>query len=65
MQTTTARHPRPDDVRRSEQLATLTLEPGARPLRTQPQVSAAATLWRETNSAIGSATAAGSVVTEK
>ena len=29
------------------------------------QVSAAAALWRETNSAIGSATAAGSVVTEK
>jgi hypothetical protein len=43
----------------------LTLDPGARPLRTQPQVSAAATLWRETNSAIGSATAAGSVATEK
>lgn len=43
----------------------LTLEPGARPLRTQPHVSAAAALWRVTNSAIGSATAAGSVVTEK
>lgn len=43
----------------------LTLDPGARPLRTQPQGSAAAALWRETNSAIGSATAAGSVVTEK
>lgn len=43
----------------------LTLDPGARPLRTQSHVSAAAALWRETNSAIGSATAAGSVVTEK
>jgi hypothetical protein len=64
MQTTTARH-RPDDVRRSERLATLTLDPGARPLRTQPHVSAGAALWRETKSAIGSATAAGSVVTEK
>ena len=35
------------------------------PLRVQHQVSAVAALWRERNSAIGPATAAGSVVTEK
>lgn len=34
-------------------------------MRSQHQVSAVATLWRETNSAIGPATAAGSAVTEK
>ena len=39
--------------------------PPAGPLRAQHQVRAVAALWRETNSAIGPATVAGSVATEK